>query len=107
MGRAPYVYQVLEWGTGVRSDDDADARYVTIAGVAKTNTRDSSYAVANEFICARLGTVIGLPILRAPSCARTTVAWDSSHFGSATTTSGPRRCTPQSSRESGRRSPLA
>ena len=56
------IYRVVTWGDGVRGEDDPDTRYCTMAGVAKVNTDDAVYAVANEFICGRLGTIIGLPI---------------------------------------------
>jgi hypothetical protein len=40
----------------------AAPRYCTISGVAKSNSGNAPYAVANEFICGRLGLMIGLPI---------------------------------------------
>lgn len=37
------------------------ARFCSIAGVAKTNTTNQPFLVANEFICNRLAMMLGLP----------------------------------------------
>ena len=56
----------------------------TLSGVAKRNSTDAPYAVPNEFICGRLGLLIGLPV--PPGAVVTTddrkLAYVSLRFGS-------------------------
>lgn len=53
-------YEVDVWGDPV-GDGASGSRYCTLGGVAKTNT-PAPYAVANEYICGRLGLLMGLPV---------------------------------------------
>ena len=55
-------YAVDVWGERLGHGTAADPRWCTLTGVAKTNVAAAPYAVANEFICGRLGFMIGLPI---------------------------------------------
>jgi hypothetical protein len=54
-------YEVDAWGDPV-GEGASGALYCTLGGVAKTNTPSVPYAVANEYICGRLGLSIGLSI---------------------------------------------
>ncbi len=54
------VYEIDAWGeqlTGASAPQRC-----TLSGVAKRNSTSAPYAVPNEFICGRLGLLIGLPV---------------------------------------------
>jgi hypothetical protein len=55
------IYAVDSWRTPVGSGKNG-ARYCTIEGVAKMNTPDHPFCVANEFIAGRLAMLLGLPV---------------------------------------------
>ena len=55
------VFDVMTWGEGV-GIGVSGAVYCTLQGVAKVNSEREPYLVANEYICARLGSIIGLPM---------------------------------------------
>jgi HipA-like kinase len=53
-------YEIDAWGeqlTGASAPQRC-----TLSGVVKRNSKDAPYAVTNEFICGRLGLLIGLPV---------------------------------------------
>ncbi len=54
-------YEVDTWGDRVGAGA-TDPRYCTMGGVAKLNSEQLPFTVANEFICGRLGLVLGLPV---------------------------------------------
>ena len=54
-------FEILAWGADV-GVGAASARYCTIEGVAKVNFAGNDVAVVDEYICARLGMAIGLPV---------------------------------------------
>jgi hypothetical protein len=55
------LFEVDAWGDEVGSGV-SHARYCTLGAIAKFDSQDSEFAVANEFICGRLGLLVGLPI---------------------------------------------
>lgn len=55
-----HFYAMDAWGDPVGAGVSG-ARYCTMEGVAKLNTPQAPYTVANEFICGRLGLLVGLP----------------------------------------------
>lgn len=54
------IFEVLNWGDWV-DDGDSAPRYCTLGGVAKINGPDRPYLAINEYVCAELGRVVGLP----------------------------------------------
>jgi len=54
-------YQVDTWGPFV-GEGVSGAKYCTLSGVAKVCDTPGDYVVANEFICARVGLALGLPV---------------------------------------------
>jgi hypothetical protein len=52
--------EVIQWGDWV-GEGDTTPQYCTVATVAKRNTKDHKYLVANELIAGRLGMLLGLP----------------------------------------------
>lgn len=56
-----YVFHVDEWGEEV-GKGATSPRYCTLDGVVKVNNDRWPNVVFNEFICGRLGLVIGLPV---------------------------------------------
>ncbi len=54
------IFVLDTWGDPV-GVGVSGARYCTLEGVAKTNTPDARYTVANEFLCGRVAALIGLP----------------------------------------------
>ena len=54
-------FKVDVWGPSV-GEGTSGPLYCTMPGVAKRNGPESTYAVANEYICGRLGYMIGLPV---------------------------------------------
>jgi hypothetical protein len=53
-------YEIDAWGE--RLTGASSPQRCTLPGVAKRNSADAPYAVPNEFICGRLGLLIGLPV---------------------------------------------
>jgi len=53
-------YEIEAWGEQLTGA--CAPRRCTLSGVAKRDSKDAPYAVANEFICGRLGLLIGLPV---------------------------------------------
>ncbi|MDX6381609.1 MAG: hypothetical protein QOI57_2633 [Rubrobacteraceae bacterium] len=53
-------YEIDAWGEQLIGA--SAPQRCTLSGVAKRNSADAPHAVANEFICARLGLLIGLPV---------------------------------------------
>lgn len=53
-------YEVDAWGE--RLPGASAPRRCTLSGVAKQNSDGAPYAVPHEFICGRLGLLIGLPV---------------------------------------------
>ena len=53
-------YEIDAWGEQLTGA--CAPRFCTLAGVAKRNSAHAPYAVPNEFICGRLGMLIGLPV---------------------------------------------
>jgi hypothetical protein len=58
--RKPHIYSVHAWGapTGTASD----TRHVELHGYAKLNSASEPFCVASEYVCAELGSLIGLPV---------------------------------------------
>ena len=54
-------YKVLRWGSSI-GHGVSHAQFVQVSGVAKTNSPEEPNIVASEFIAARLGQAILLPI---------------------------------------------
>jgi hypothetical protein len=57
----PVVFEILAWGERVGAGA-SDSHYCTLEAVAKLNSENSPFTIANEFICGRLGDRIGLPV---------------------------------------------
>ncbi len=55
-------YQIDTWGDHVGAGTATDPRYCTMEGVAKLNSEQYPFTVANEFVCSRLALVLGLPV---------------------------------------------
>lgn len=55
-----HLFALDSWGEPVGAGASG-ARYCTLQGVAKINSQDARYTVANEFVCSRLAGLIGLP----------------------------------------------
>jgi hypothetical protein len=55
------LYEVDAWGGQVAQTASAP-RWCTMSGVAKVGSANQRYVVPNEFICGRLGLMIGLPV---------------------------------------------
>lgn len=60
-------YAVDTWGDKLPDGTAAQPQFCTIEGIAKLNSApgpqdQAPYAVTNEFICGRLGLIIGLPV---------------------------------------------
>lgn len=53
-------YEIDAWGDQLPGA--SAPRYCTLSGVAKMSSASAPYAVPNEFICGRLGLMIGLPV---------------------------------------------
>ncbi len=53
-------YEIDAWGEQLKGD--SAPRRCTLSGVAKRNSTKAPYTVPNEFICGRLGLLIGLPV---------------------------------------------
>jgi hypothetical protein len=53
-------YEIDGWGEQLTGA--CAPQHCTLPGVAKRNSTDAPYAVPNEFICGRLGLLIGLPV---------------------------------------------
>jgi hypothetical protein len=53
-------YEIDAWGEQLTGA--CAPQRCALSGVAKRNSPDAPYAVANEFVCARLGLLIGLPV---------------------------------------------
>jgi hypothetical protein len=53
-------YEIDAWGEQLIGA--SAPQRCALSGVAKRNSMDTSYAVPNEFICGRLGLLIGLPV---------------------------------------------
>ena len=53
-------YEIDAWGEQLTGD--SAPRRCTLSGVAKRNSTKAPYAVPNEFICGRLGLLVGLPL---------------------------------------------
>jgi len=53
-------YEIDAWGEQLTGA--CAPQRCTLPGVAKRNSTDAPYAVPNEFICGRLGLLIGLPV---------------------------------------------
>ena len=53
-------YEIDAWGEQLPGA--SAPQRCTLSGVAKRNSKNAPYAVPNEFICGRLGLLIGLPI---------------------------------------------
>lgn len=53
-------YEIDAWGDPLPGA--SAPRYCTLSGIAKLNSASAPYAVANEFICGRLGLMVGLPV---------------------------------------------
>lgn len=53
-------YEIDAWGEQLTGA--CAPQHCTLPGVAKRNSADAPYAVPNEFICGRLGLLIGLPV---------------------------------------------
>jgi hypothetical protein len=56
-----FIFSVDAWGDPVGSGATAP-RCCTLGGVAKQNSEALPHVVANEFICGRLGLMLGLPV---------------------------------------------
>jgi len=54
------IFEALAWGDWV-DDGDSAPRYCTLGGVAKVNRPDCPYLAVNEYVCAELGRILGLP----------------------------------------------
>lgn len=54
------IFEALTWGDWVDEGDSAP-RYCTLGGVAKTVDAGMPYLAVNEYVCAELGRVVGLP----------------------------------------------
>lgn len=54
-------YKIASWGDPV-GEGVSGAQYINVTGVAKTNQPSEPHIVANEYICARLATAVGLPV---------------------------------------------
>lgn len=54
------IFEALTWGEEV-GDGDSAPTYCTLSGVAKVGGSDRPYLVVNEYVCAELGRVVGLP----------------------------------------------
>jgi hypothetical protein len=59
------ILEVLGWGEPV-GDGRTNSQYCTVSAVAKFGQDEDAYVAANEYISARLGLSLGLPI---PPCA--------------------------------------
>jgi hypothetical protein len=55
------IYSVKAWGAPV-GQGASDPVYCTLEGIAKRNTEYLPYQIANEYICGRLGMMLGLPM---------------------------------------------
>lgn len=55
-----HIFALDAWGDPVGAGVSG-ARHCTLEGVAKSNTPDARYTVANEFLCGRVAALIGLP----------------------------------------------
>jgi hypothetical protein len=55
------ILEVYSWGEPVGSGRTS-AVYCTLQGIAKRGDPEDGYCVANEYICARLAYVAGLPV---------------------------------------------
>jgi hypothetical protein len=53
-------YEIEAWGEQLRGA--SAPQHCTLSGVVKRNSTEAPYAVPNEFICGRLGLLIGLPV---------------------------------------------
>ena len=54
-------YKIADWGDPV-GEGVSGSRYINVTGVAKTNVPGEPHIVANEYVCARLATAVGLPV---------------------------------------------
>lgn len=54
------IFEALTFGPDVDAGDSAP-RYCTLGGVAKMNTPERPFLVVNEYVCAELGRLMGLP----------------------------------------------
>jgi len=54
------IFEALTFGPDVDAGDSAP-RYCTLGGVAKMNAPERPFLVVNEYVCAELGRLMGLP----------------------------------------------
>jgi hypothetical protein len=58
--RTPHIYSVHAWRTP--AGGASDTRRVELLGYAKLNSSGGPVCVVNEYVCGRLGELIGLPV---------------------------------------------
>ncbi len=59
--RKPHIYSVHAWPAPT-AGTASDTRRVELLGYAKLNSSGGPACVANEYVCGRLGELIGLPV---------------------------------------------
>jgi hypothetical protein len=61
LARRPNIYYAAAWKNPV-AQGVSDTWYVELRGYAKVASADVPYCVANEYVCGRIGQLLGLPI---------------------------------------------
>ncbi|MGH2935987.1 MAG: HipA family kinase [Gaiellaceae bacterium] len=61
MGRHPNIYYAAAWKNPV-AQGVSDTWYVELRGYAKVASPAVPYCVANEYVCGRIGALLGLPV---------------------------------------------
>ena len=56
------AYRVQSWGGALCKGATGPVLSCTLPGVAKANTPEAPYVVANELVCGRLAMMLGLPV---------------------------------------------
>jgi hypothetical protein len=61
VARPPNIYYAAAWKNPV-AQGASDTWYVELRGYAKVTSASVPYCVANEYVCGRIGALLGLPI---------------------------------------------